>query len=62
MPDLSVWLETLHHIQPGHIAIMVHCSLVWRQIQSSKIAKRLDNLVKWAHRHPDSVRENWRDK
>lgn len=48
MPDLSVWLETLHRLQPVHIAIMVQCSLVWRKIQSLRIAKSLANLVKWA--------------
>ena len=59
MPDLSVWLETLHRLQPGHIAIMVHCSLVWRQIQSFQIARLMLNLVKWAYCHPGSVCEKW---
>ena len=59
MPDLSVWLETLHCLQPGHIAIMVHCSLVWRQIQSFQIARLMLNLVKWAYCHPGSVCEKW---
>ena len=60
--NLSGQLETLQRLQPGHIAIMVQCSLVWRQIQSLRIAYCPVNLVKWAYCHLDSVRENGRDK